>query len=54
LNVSVSAALILRTIADRRRALAGPDLSDAEKCRFREEWLAQERAAHRGWINRSD
>ncbi len=54
LNVSVSAALILRTIADRRRALVGPDLSDAEKSRFREDWLAQEREAHRGWINRSD
>lgn len=53
LNVSVSAALILRTVADRRRALVGPDLSETEKDRFREAWLASEREAHRGWVNRS-
>lgn len=53
LNVSVSAALILRTVADRRRALVGADLSESEKSRFREQWLEQEREARRGWLNRS-
>lgn len=48
LNVSVSAAIILRTVTERRRALVGPDLDPAEKERFYEEWLAEEAASEQG------
>ena len=48
LNVSVSAAIVLRTIAERRRAAVGPDLGAAEKQRFLSEWLHAEARAERG------
>lgn len=48
LNVSVSAAIILRALAERRRALVGPDLSSEEKARFLREWLEAEERAARG------
>lgn len=53
LNVSVSAALILRTVADRRRALVGPDLSEVERKRFYDAWLADEITAHKGLLRRT-
>ena len=53
LNVSVSAALILRTVADRRRALVGPDLPLRERSRFYEAWLADETLAHKGFLRRT-
>jgi tRNA (guanosine-2'-O-)-methyltransferase len=48
LNVSVSAALLLRVVSERRRAVAGPDLPPAEQVRFLEDWRAAEVAAERG------
>ncbi len=48
LNVSVSAAILLRALTERRRAVAGPDLDPAEQARFLEEWRASEVAAERG------
>lgn len=42
LNVSVSAAILLRTITERRRALVGADLSEAARAAFYERWLASE------------
>ncbi len=48
LNVSVSGALMLRTIADRRRALVGDDLDAAEKARFLDDWLTRETLSKRG------
>lgn len=42
LNVSVAAALITRTVADRRRALAGADLSGAERHVTLKRWLERE------------
>lgn len=54
LNVSVSGAILLRTVADRRRAVAGPDLEEAEKQRFLAEWLGREAAGRRGLQARVD
>ena len=53
LNVSVSAAIILRALADRRRALAGPDLSAEEQERFYQAWISEELQARRGLLNRT-
>jgi tRNA (guanosine-2'-O-)-methyltransferase len=52
LNVSVSAAILLRAVADRRRAIVGPDLDPAEKVRFYDEWIEAEAAAERGRLAR--
>ena len=48
LNVSVSGAILLRAAADRRRALVGNDLPEAEKQRFVAQWLAREESGRRG------
>ena len=48
LNVSVSAAILLRTITDRRRALTGPDLSAEEQAAFFDRWLHAETRAEYG------
>ena len=48
LNVSVSAAIALRAVAERRRAVAGNDLGVEEKKRFLQAWLAAEEAAALG------
>lgn len=48
LNVSVSAAIVLRTIAERRRAAVGADLPPEAKERFLADWLAAEARAERG------
>lgn len=48
LNVSVSAAILIRAVAERRRALGGPDLDPAEQARFFAEWEALEAEAERG------
>lgn len=53
LNVSVSAALVLRAVADRRRALVGDDLDPAEQARFVDHWLAAEERALRGRLART-
>lgn len=54
LNVSVSAAIALRTISERRRALVGADLDPAERARFLSAWLEEEAAALRGFLARTD
>lgn len=54
LNVSVSAAIALRTISERRRALVGADLDPAERTRFLSAWLEEEAAALRGFLARTD
>lgn len=54
LNVSVSGAILLRAVADRRRAVAGPDLGEPEKERFLQEWLGREAAGRRGLHARVD
>ncbi len=54
LNVSVSGAILLRTVADRRRALVGADLGDVERERFVAEWLERETAGRRGLVARVD
>lgn len=48
LNVSVSAAILLRTITERRRALTGPDLSEEARTAFFERWVASESRAEFG------
>jgi tRNA (guanosine-2'-O-)-methyltransferase len=48
LNVSVSAAILLRTITERRRALVGADLSEEERTAFLDRWLASESRAETG------
>ncbi len=53
LNVSVSAAIVLRALADRRRALAGNDLDPAEQERFVANWLAAEERAMLGLLART-
>ena len=53
LNVSVSAAIALRSVVERRRAFAGNDLDPAEKARFIAEWLAAEERAARGFAART-
>ena len=42
LNVSVSAAIILRTLTERRRALVGADLDEAARAAFYARWLESE------------
>lgn len=53
LNVSVSAAVILRALVDRRRAIAGADLPAMEQERFLAEWLEAEERAARGRMARA-
>lgn len=53
LNVSASAAILVRTLAMRRRAFAGADLDPAEQARFFAEWQAHEQAAERGLAARN-
>ncbi len=48
LNVSVSAAILLRVLTERRRAMAGNDLAPAEQARFLADWRAAEAAAELG------
>ncbi len=54
LNVSVSAAIALRTLSERRRALVGADLDPAERARFLAAWLHDEEAALRGFLARTE
>jgi tRNA (guanosine-2'-O-)-methyltransferase len=42
LNVSVAAALILRSVSERRRARVGADLDEIEKERILEAWIERE------------
>ena len=44
MNVSVAAALITRAVADRRRALVGADLPEADRHQTLATWLARESA----------
>lgn len=53
LNVSVSAAILLRVITERRRALVGPDLSESARAAFFERWLASEARSEFGRRARS-
>ena len=53
LNVSVSAAIVLRAVADRRRALVGDDLAESEQQRFVDHWLAAEERALLGRLART-
>lgn len=53
LNVSVSAAILVRALAERRRAFAGPDLDPAEKARFYAEFVSREAEAEAGWLART-
>jgi tRNA (guanosine-2'-O-)-methyltransferase len=48
LNVSVSAAILLRTVTERRRAVVGADLDPAERDAFLERWLRAEARAEHG------
>lgn len=48
LNVSVSGAILLRTAADRRRAVVGNDLGAAEKQRFFDAWIEAETLGLKG------
>lgn len=54
LNVSVSAALILRGVAERRRAYAGADLDTERQAAFFASWLAAEEAERLGRRARTD
>ena len=45
LNVSVSAAIVVQRVAERRRDRAGADLDPAEQQRFVQAWLASEEQA---------
>lgn len=54
LNVSVSGALMLRTVSDRRRALVGADLGDDERERFYDAWLSAETVSRRGLRARTE
>jgi tRNA (guanosine-2'-O-)-methyltransferase len=53
LNVSVSAAILLRVVSDRRRALVGADLDAAERARFVAEWAESEHVAEKGRRSRT-
>ena len=53
LNVSVSAGIAIRTVAERRRALVGGDLDDAERAAFLADWLDAEAEAMRGLAART-
>ena len=48
LNVSVSAAILIRTVAERRRVLVGADLDPDEQARFYDAWASLEGDAERG------
>ena len=48
LNVSVSAAILLRTLTDRRRALVGSDLSPVARTAFLERWIEAESKSEHG------
>jgi tRNA (guanosine-2'-O-)-methyltransferase len=48
LNVSVSAAIILRAVSERRRALVGADLDPEVRRRFFEDWIRAEVTAEEG------
>lgn len=48
LNVSVSAAILLRAITERRRALVGPDLSEEARADFYARWIASEVRSEHG------
>ncbi len=52
LNVSASAAILVRALSERRRARVGPDLPPAEQARFLAEWEAREQAARQGQLAR--
>lgn len=54
LNVSVSAAILLRALAERRRARVGPDLDLGERARFYAEWQRLEAEAELGWLARTE
>lgn len=53
LNVSVSAAILLHAVAERRRALVGPDLPPERKAAFLRSWLEAEDKALRGFMART-
>lgn len=53
LNVSVSAAILLRAITERRRALVGSDLSEPARAAFYERWLQSESRSEFGRRARS-
>jgi tRNA (guanosine-2'-O-)-methyltransferase len=53
LNVSVSGAIAMRVLAERRRARVGADLPPVEQARFLEAWLAAEEDAIRGFHART-
>lgn len=46
LNVSAAAAVILHTVAERRRALTGPDLAPAERLQALRTWLERDVRTH--------
>ena len=48
LNVSVSAAILLRTVTERRRQLVGADLDPAVRDDFFLRWLTAEARAELG------
>jgi len=53
LNVSVSAAILIRAVAERRRALVGADLDTSARTRFAEAWRARDEAHRRGVLART-
>jgi tRNA (guanosine-2'-O-)-methyltransferase len=53
LNVSVSAAIVLRAVSERIRAERGPDLAEAARERFLRDWLEGEVKARAGWLGRT-
>lgn len=52
LNVSASAAIILRAVTDRRRALVGADLAPGVREAFRAAWIEAELRAEGGRLSR--
>lgn len=54
LNVSVAAAILIRALSERTRALRGPDLDPAAQAAFLERWLHEEATAKAGWLARTD
>lgn len=53
LNVSVSAAILIRALTVRIRALRGADLDGPAKARFLAQWIAAEGSAKAGWLGRT-
>lgn len=53
LNVSVSAAILIRTLTMRVRSLRGADLDEAAKRRFLAAWIEAEGSAKAGWLGRT-